>query len=401
MRRGLFTSFSIIRFSIFCSCSLGFLLPLSVNAHDFKSCDSCHAPDLAEDYGRIYLHPPFALEECGKCHAAEIPADQKPKDKSAGQLDRRKIDWLADTSMVYTSHVFLLPGGKVRDNLVIEMREPDGKFSRREITVPILNDLAEVADSGQPSTISDVRVLKVERGVFLSVTIGWQTDTLSYAQVRYGNRDLSLTSEPGKRLGLRHEVVLFNLKPDQTYRYSVVSTDLFGRTEASEPREFSTSDPYVAPSTVATSGNPPGMGTDEVFAGNFKRFGADYLLELNLAQPAAVYVGSNGKARQKILPALSAIAATGKENASHKGLSGQAINSMKACRNCHSKQSTATHPVNVFPKPGMTIPPEYPTLPDGRITCGSCHISHSSNYEYLARKRGKRELCVGCHKDML
>jgi predicted CXXCH cytochrome family protein len=71
------------------------------------------------------------------------------------------------------------------------------------------------------------------------------------------------------------------------------------------------------------------------------------------------------------------------------------------CRNCHQSQSGTTHPVNVLPPPGMIIPPEYPTLADGRITCASCHSTHSSDYEYLAIRAGKRELCVGCHKDML
>lgn len=401
MRMGSITSTFILRYSIFCGFCLLVLLPQPGQAYDFKKCNDCHEADLAGDASRIYLHSPFALEQCGKCHVAEKPESTAVKDKSAASLDLKKINWLADTGMVDTSHVFLLPGDSVRNNLVVDLREADGQFTRQEMTVPSPAGLAEVTDPGKKAVISEVQVLKVERGVFLSATIGWRTDTLTYAQVRYGEQALTQVFKPGTRLGRRHVVVLQSLKPDRTYLFTVVATDLFGRSESTEPMEFSTSNPYQVPTPAASSGNPPQERTEGEVAGSFKRFGKDYLLELSLSHPAAVYVGSNGKARQQSLPETRTVSATSPEEASHKALNSPAMISMKACRTCHNKQSTATHPVNVYPKPGMTVPPEYPTLPDGRITCGSCHISHSSEYEYLSRKRGKRELCVGCHKDML
>ncbi len=391
-----FTWSSIIRFSIFCGSCLIILLPLSANAYDFHNCYTCHIADLTEDASRMYLHTPFALEQCGTCHAAEKPSASAIK--AVDIPDRSKVNWLADTGVVEHSHSFLLPGDKVSDNLVVELWAPDGKISRHEIAVPLLNSLSEVADPGKVPAIFDVQVLKVERGVFLSATIGWRTDTLTSGLVRYGDEVLSKISEPNKRLGLRHEVTVHDLKPDRTYLFSVVSTDLFGRSETSEPLKFSTSNPYIAP--AEESDNPLQKGTEEGVSSSFQRLGTDYLLELTLAQPAAVYVGSNGVARPQISTAENT-GTSADEDTSHKTLNSQAMISMKACKTCHYNQSTITHPVNVYPKPGMTIPAEYPTLPDGRITCGSCHISHSSDYEYLARKRGKRELCVGCHKDML
>lgn len=376
----------------------------TVQAYDFQTCDDCHEATLYGDNSRIFLHSPYAQQQCGECHAAETTISAQAaapiKDSSISLQDRNKINWLGDSTMLDTIHAFLLPADKVADTLVVDLQDTAGRFSRHEIAVPPLASLAEVEDSGKPPVISEVQVLKVQRGVFLSITIGWRTDTLTKASVRYGNRELSQTSEPSSRFGRLHEAVLYNLKTDQTYRYSVIATDLFGRSQISEILKFSTRNPSVVP-LPSTSDNFPAGATEAALESTFQRLGADYLLELTLVQPAAVYIGSRGEPRQQRLAAESTSAMGGEEDEYHAGLSSEIVISMGACASCHESQNTATHPVNVYPKPGMTIPPEYPTLADGRITCNSCHAPHGSDYEFLARKSGKRELCVGCHLDML
>jgi predicted CXXCH cytochrome family protein len=133
---------------------------------------------------------------------------------------------------------------------------------------------------------------------------------------------------------------------------------------------------------------------------HFQRLGTNYFLELAFAQPVAIFIGSQGIAMKQSLPDKSSGALeTG--NNSHDDLSSKQDITLEVCRSCHQNQNTATHPVNVYPKPGMIIPPEYPTLPDGRITCMSCHEAHGSDYEFLMIVSGKRELCIGCHRDMI
>ena len=377
--------------------------PLSVQAYDFKACSECHEETLNGDSARPFLHSPFTQQQCEKCHAAEISDSSlevtTAKAPAAVMKNQQKIDWLMDSAMTDTSHGFLLPGDKLKNTLVVERHGTDGEFSRHEISVPSLAYLTEVKDSGKPPIISMVQVLKVQRGVFLSVTIGWQTDTLTDARVHYGIEYLSQTSKPSKRLGWQHQVVLYNLQPDRTYRFTAVSHDLFGRSQVSEPLTFSTSEPL----TVTQPDNPgdlPGNGDEASIASSFQRFGTDYLLELKLEQPASVYIGSREAVRQQLSPGEST-GAMGGEKEFHAGLTSEAVISLQACQSCHQAYYTASHPVNVWPKPGMTVPPEYPTLPDGRITCRTCHASHSGEYQYLVRKSHRRELCVGCHQDML
>jgi len=371
--------------------------PCAVQAYDFQACIGCHAIELDEASDRFFLHVPFVQRQCAECHAAQ-PLTLPPSKLPVQKIKRNKIQWLGDTAVVEANHAFLLPGEKVGSVLVAELQGADGRLSRQDIDVPLLAELTEVQDFDRPPVLTNVRVLKVQRGVFLSVTIGWQTDTLADALVRYGGNDLLQTSGPSKRLGLEHQVVLFNLQPDKTYRYTAVSRDLFGRSHSSEALTFSTSAPF---STLPQEepGSLSGSESEIVLSSSFQRLGPDYLLELTLDPSASVFIGSSGEPRNPEL--IDDGTADFESEESHDGLSSEIVVSMDACHSCHKGQSTATHPVNVYPKAGMVIPPEYPTLPDGRITCNSCHSLHSSDYEYLSRKEGKRELCVGCHKDMM
>ncbi|MFC1843421.1 cytochrome c3 family protein [Thermodesulfobacteriota bacterium] len=382
-------------------------LNLPVQASDFQACNKCHERILLEDFSRYSLHSPFANQKCKECHEAEervVPtAKRKP---FVAKKRQQKVKWLGNSTIADTNHGFVLPGDKVGDTLIVEARGTDGAVSRQKIKMPFLADLPGLQDSGRSPAISDVRVLKVDRGVFLKVVIGWQTDTLADALVHYGEKDLSEKSESRKRLGRKHEVILTKLQPDKTYQFVAVSQDLFGRIQTSEPLTFSTSKPMAAVQSKLIIKVNPQRGKEETqIASSFKKLGSDYMLELSLERPAALYVGSTGATRKQELSGQKAstasTAALAKNEESHVGLSSEITVSMSACGSCHKYNSRATHPINVLPKPGMTIPSEYPTLPNGRISCNSCHSLHSSDFEFLTRKRGKRELCVGCHKDMM
>ncbi|MEJ2691281.1 MAG: hypothetical protein P8130_15340, partial [Deltaproteobacteria bacterium] len=329
---------------------------LLVQAIDFERCKECHQTALGKSRNRLYLHPPFSENQCEDCHSAADSAAPEEIDLSASPVDERKIERLADSGKADIRHGFLLPGEKVGGTLVIDLQGSDGKVSRRQISVPPLADLVEVKDTGSPPVISDVRVLKVERKLFVSATVSWRTDTFTSALVRDGNKELSQKSESCARLGLQHQVVLYNLKADHTYRFSVVSTDLFGRSQTSEPLKFSTSNPQ---STLLSRDISPKDAAKEVsMVSRFRRLGKDYFLELTLDQPEWVLISSKGEDKQQDqakdknrgLP----------DDEFHAELSSMIVSSMGACLGCHKAHA---HPVNALPPSGMTIIPEYPTLP--------------------------------------
>jgi predicted CXXCH cytochrome family protein len=298
-----------------------------------------------------------------------------------------------EIAMADSNHGFLLPEDEAGHTLLVEVHGNDGQFSRHEIVVPTLAYLPEVRDSGKPPAISQLKVLKVERGVFLTATVGWQTDTITDALVFYGDKDLSQTSEPSKRLGRYHQVVLYNLQPGRNYRFTAVSQDLFGRSQVSEPMTFSTANPLTPELTDIPDNLLQGSAAAGITS-SFQRLGTNYLLELRLEQPSAIYIGSSGVSREQHLSDENTGPMEGK---THQGLSSRKVISLDACLKCHRPHS---HPVYVIPTPEMTILPEYPTLPDGRITCSSCHAPHGSDYYHFTRKDYESALCVGCHQDL-
>lgn len=365
-------------------------------AADFQGCRSCHQAELERAEIRLNQHEPFMQRQCATCHAAAASAtglktSSIPTAAVKTRPVARKVNWLAESSQADTAHSFLLPADQLGAKLVVDLRGEQTLFPRQEIDLPLLKDVAGVNKPADAPTISAIKILEVKRSVFLSVLIGWKTDALSDAQVRYGIQGLSQNSDRSQRFGRSHQVRLYNLKPDQRYQFQVVSTDLFGRSKSSEVFEFSTKKPIEA------EGAPVASGAEVSLQSGIERLGNDYLVHLKTQQPVAVFVGSVGELRtQQAEVEASAVAVT-----AHDGLSSGVDREVVACLNCHREYGQRTHPVNVLPKPGMTIPPEYPTLSDGRITCASCHLTHSSDNPYLAIRRGKRELCVGCHKDML
>ncbi|MBD1401088.1 cytochrome c3 family protein [Pelovirga terrestris] len=366
-------------------------------AADFRICEDCHFERLEADRGRYYQHQAFVTNDCASCHvrAPETSTLDRPA-AAPPPAQQQRISWMTDSVLPGTSHYFLLAAEGLRETLVVSLRDHLGQMHREDIPLPPLEQLAAAPDDGRTPHLTNVRVVEVKRGVFLSVAIAWQTDVLATAEVRYGTAELNRRNDSVGRLGFEHQLILNQLEPNKTYRYQVISRDLSGREAVSEVLTFST-----AREIARRQDNSPAIGAFSAPAVmvDLRRRGDDYLLEVHLDQPRVVSIGSKGGPIERPREADNAM--NRNRNRPHAGLSDEGWSSMESCRQCHEKNVAASHPVNVLPPSGMIIPPEYPTLADGRMTCASCHAIHGSDQEYMTRQRSKRELCVGCHLDML
>lgn len=357
-------------------------------AQDFRLCVECHE-SLSVDGSRALQHAPFLDKECALCHLAKEP--EPTEDLGPAAL---KIDWLAESGQAYAEHAYLLVQESLRSLLVVDVPDAHGDLERVELPVPPLEALDDVLDTGSAPNLAALELLSVQKGIFLTAVIGWTTDTLSTAQVHYGEGEkLSQSSAPGKRLGFQHQVVLRDLKPGRTYRWQAQSQDLFGRSQTSEVLNFSTDQPYVAPKLSAET-EPRLSGEAAALGHRFWRVGSDYLVTLQFEKPTSVFVGSRGKVRMPVAEPVSEPAEDGDDV--HRGLSSTRIISYIACLNCHAPHM---HPVDVATeKPDIQIPAHYPTLEDGKITCVSCHAPHSSEHSLLFREESQQALCAGCHR---
>lgn len=362
---------------------------------DFQQCYECHGQILQDQMSRMVVHVPFMEQNCRVCHMAQPKAAAQDAQK-AKQDKPKKIQWLGESLEPDGRHLFLVPGRGMENSLIVEVRKPGGVVSREEILVPAHEVQEPFKDMAQAPVVADVQMLGVERGLFLTATIRWTTNTPSEGRVYYGESELVQRSPLTRRLGYTHQVVLRDLKPGKNYQFQVEATDLFGRSTRATPQSFSTAKPRPAtrPADIPSTAQVATTAT-------FQRFGDDYLVDLSISQPAVVSIGAYEPTDKLTQNQLSAEGESARPDAFHAGLSDQITVSMHVCNDCHQRQVTASHPVNVLPRPDMIIPPEYPTLPDGRITCMTCHQVHGSDYPYRLIKRGQRELCVGCHVNML
>ncbi|MCB2182298.1 MAG: cytochrome c3 family protein [Desulfobulbaceae bacterium] len=258
-------------------------------------------------------------------------------------------------------------------------------------TVPALENDYTVPNIG------NVQVLSVEKGIFLSATIEWQTDELADAQVKYTSGENWQLSDFDPQLTQLHRVTLTALKANKVYAFHVVSHDIFGNEAVSGSFSFDTSKALLPKvnKTSSKAGRERKVGLQP----EFFRSGENYFLKITSLKPCMLFLGV-----PLLKPKVLRETAGEKKKPSTKKhatfLDSDDLNT-EACYTCHEKTKSNSHPVNVLPKPGMIIPPEYPTLPDGRISCMSCHMRHTSNNDYRMIKRKNKELCVGCHTNMI
>lgn len=379
---------------------LGLLTAAEVSvalAVDFRICDDCHFERLEQDRGQYYQHQAFAGNECSACHMTITVPEFTEVSPPPQQSQQQRISWLADSPLSDNSHYFWFADEGLRETLVVSLRNRQGQVHLEEVPVPPLSQLESVHDNGKIPQLSNVRVVEVRRGVFLNVTIAWQTDVLTAAEVRYGPLELNQHVDSGGRLGYEHQLILNQLEPDSSYHYQVAARDVFGRTAQSEVLGFSTSRASIVKTTSDTAA--PQHRGDPGPTVSFARHDDGFFVEVGLEQPFMVSAGTRGERRSVSAPTFDGSASAGRDP--HTDLSHEIWRSLESCHQCHVKDLASSHPVNVLPRPGMIIPPEYPTLADGRITCVSCHTVHGADRQWLTRKRSNRELCVGCHQDML
>ncbi|MGE4580167.1 MAG: cytochrome c3 family protein [Desulfuromonadales bacterium] len=260
--------------------------------------------------------------------------------------------------------------------------------------LPLLASLPELADDGRPPQISRVEVEEVSLGVFVSVHISWETDEFADSSVLFGVGKLTEKSSSDFNLRKDHEMILSGLKKGKEYLFSAVSEDVFGNRAVSAPLTFSTHRDLLAKENPSDPYLPDSDNPD--LTQRLRRAGDQYLLEVSARYPVVVSLGKNSENRNG--PHRLAQVPVSLNDSPHPPMQGEEVLNIHICFECHQNINEAmSHPVNILPPKGMIIPPEYPLLADGRMTCMSCHRRHGSDLPFRMIKSSRKELCIGCH----
>lgn len=347
---------------------------------------TCHDDVWRDIQNKRYIHQPVRQKDCKYCHAA-LNGDSEEK----RQVYSNIIKWLARSVSPSQEHWLEIDDAKRGATLLVESRWPGG-MSAREFPLPAFDEL-ESFPVGDPQSLKilNPRVLEVSKGIFVSVVIGWETDRPADSQVFYGLDKPDQRSMLDGQYTMRHSVALTGVKPGKTYKYQVVSIDVAGNRSESNVQSMVTD---------VAQGEKHGKAVERIskepeITVRYYRKDTKCIVVVGADRDVSVAIGILPKKYEKDN------SESGVKVVRHLQLNSPEGTNTGVCYNCHVEyKKILTHPINVYPKPGMVIPPEYSTLPDGRISCMSCHAVHASNVEYRVIKANKRDLCRGCHRDM-
>jgi len=383
-----------------------------VSTQQDNKCSQCHTEVANENYSKMYIHQPLMDNNCIVCHleeaAQKLQADEAAQDLQASSKNpNQKLDKLpkgvrliARNSTPDTNHWFQIPYNDAGKEVLVKVLAGYSQKDIKKIEVLPLDQLDILENNGVPPRISNIKT-GVQKGIFITAQISWETDKPTKSQVSYGIETQMKDAPTEDNFSSTHTVELAALKKNSLYLFTIHSADMFDNRESSDMLTFSTKSP--------NSGIRTAQDTFERQAGNIdltnKVFsnGDNLVFHLTSNQPVimTLYAFQEEKTTKPAKQdAGTSMSVSSKRTNEHAHFRSELDINNTICRSCHKEvKLSKSHPVNVFPKPGMVVPPEYPTLPDGRITCNSCHSKHASNYKYRTIKDGSKELCIGCHKD--
>jgi len=389
-------------------CSIAFCLSLFVPGEvsgTESPCMECHDDLYAESLENLYIHTPFLEKNCEICHDSSMSTSSGSSVSSAkkAQNSGPKMTWLTKGGRSLSEHWLLLPVPESVSEFVLGVNGTGKKHSKLVYTLPPFDDLPEIENDKKGPQIDKVMILAMQRSIFITATIGWETDEISDAQIKYSLKKKQFLSAVDSQLGKSHQLTLMGLKAKKKYRFSVISKDIYGNE--------SVLGPYVLNTKKAKDGSGKKSEKKKKKKGSeveekeneilteFYKIPGNYLIKVNSSEEKKIFLGLKSADESGDGDEDSGV--NEDMDPDHLLLTDPFELNTQQCYICHNSYKELSHPVNVFPKPGMVIPPEYPTLPDGRISCMTCHNKHGSNNPFRTLKEHNRDLCIGCHKEMI
>jgi predicted CXXCH cytochrome family protein len=394
MRTPFFSSFFFRRLVAICALVVGVGLLLSrpgveaAGVVPTDSCCRCHGAVCADSANRRYVHAPVLENMCAVCHVRGVGQAAVEEKEST-----EAVEWFVRDNQEDDEHWFELPSTLAGAPLALLATAEGGTVLSREITLPPLEQAEPFPARQGGAAISDLRVVEVKKGVFLTARIAWKTDTITDAQVFYGEGNLEASTFLDDRWDTEHEITITGLDGHRRYTFVAVSRDIFGTKTVSPQMVLSTDDFYDE--TPASPGLQA-QGELEVRA-RFYQEQDRFFARFASSRPVALRLGRNGR--------QGGSGSTGGEAGQipddHPQLTDAYSLTITVCVSCHpDAKGPLSHPVDVLPKAGMHIPPEYTIMPDGRLSCMSCHQAHASDNEYRLTTARRKDLCLGCHRNL-
>jgi len=363
---------------------------------DSTQCLKCHQEMIDAATVKLVIHSPFSQHKCTLCHGvAENQVVSETTEQEDLKNDSGRMEWLAESFRESTLQVALLPADTCNSELTIKLWYQNREKQQRLIHCPSLETIPTKLGTAQRPTVSLLQLRNYNDQLFTRTTLNWTTNVPCRCQLTYRSDGHEYIEHEDDFYTVVHNQEIRNFNPTNT-QVSILCDDTFDQhtqvpfvSLAQLPHRDSKAD-NLAPQETAN------------FSVDFKRINDQVEISIATNQPAALALGrveqQKPTARTEIPQIPEIHSPETNATADHPPLSDKEQVNTTICFQCHKETvEVASHPINVTAPPGMIIPPEYPLLADGRITCMTCHSRHSSSNEARLIKEGKKELCTGCH----
>jgi predicted CXXCH cytochrome family protein len=363
-------------------------MPLFAGAAETDNCMSCHKKYFDDEVKKTFIHKPFLQKKCTFCHSPDWVDNAADSDGKAIIPIKTKI--LGSDENFSKSHLFSIPREYDLAVLFIEARTISSEQHRTKLKIDPFQSLDNLSSDAKPPEIFDVKVIEVDKGSMVSATIRWHTNELSDARLSFG------IDQPGPdfldcgQFLSDHSAELQNLTPDATYYFEITAVDIYGNTRESQIYSFSTAASFSLKEESHMDISPgPLKLTSEVL-----RSEDNYLVRISANQHVRIEISTYDLPNASMMMKKSVLLPQ-----DHPILKSIFETNVLICETCHQALSEKfSHPVHFRARLGSNIPADYPRLPNGQVSCLTCHDYHASNYRYHLRKSAERELCIGCHK---
>ena len=372
------------------------LLVVTPAMADSDQCLKCHQDLLDSSADKMVIHRPFSQNRCALCHSTtdEVTTEEiSSKEEWISETDARdKIEWLAESFAENILQVALLPGDICNSDLIIKLWYQNRDKQQRIIHCPGNTTISTDLSPKHRPAVSLFRRYNYNDKLFTRATLSWTTNVPCHCKLLYRSDNHEYMDHEDDFYTDVHRLEIRNFNPENT-QVSVECDDTF-----QQHTQVQFTPITMLPLEAEIPEESPSQEIAE-FTTKFRRIGDAIEVTILTTQPAAIALGRN-EVETLPVPQPSINATTLPVATEHPPLTrGKQLNTT-VCFRCHKETvEVASHPINVLAPPGMIIPPEYPLLSDGRMTCMTCHARHSSNNEARLLKEGKKELCIGCHKN--
>ncbi len=341
-----------------------------ITKNDSPSCLKCHEETLMTAITNPYQHI-VVQDSCVLCHKIEERVDES-----------KVVLWSSSFQSEGTVFIGSLDANK-HHKISIEATNIYGKKSeRKDISIKPMDKKALPVNTGPLKMISDVRIERITKGLFVEATINWNTNVPATSSIEYrlGNGKYRTMSSAGN-LFTRNQSLIFNgLKHKSKYIFRVVSKDISGNVLKSTEYTLNTSDNIAYVNVPEEIKKLPTLITNLGVVKNENN--NDYYIKVAANKPVQFKVWIKEVEEETERPCVDFVSTR--------------FSTIAICIKCH--QQNSSHPVGVRSKnPKIVVSDNLPTIENGLLTCVTCHYAHGGKTEYYLRVKFTEEICAKCH----